>query len=104
MFKVKDGTVSGHVPNTSLLKGADITNLEYHRLLAIREMLIQNPEKTLTDLHNAIERVFLSHGVNGTNIQDIAEMVKNVEQESFEIELQKIEQAMGHVGLIYFLE
>ncbi len=86
------------------MKGADLTNLEYHRLLAIREKLIQDPQQTLSALSASIDLVFSKYGVNSKDIQTIETRVNNTSDENFDAQLQNILERMGHVGFAFFLE
>ncbi len=86
------------------MKGADLTNIEYHRLLAIREKLLQDPKKTLSTLSTSIDVVFSKYGVNSKNIQTIETRVIDTNDENFDAQLQSILETMGHVGFAFFLE
>lgn len=104
IFASKDSVANGHAPDISKLKGADLKNIEYHRLLAIREKLVQDPEKTLSALSASIDLVFSKYGVDANDIQTIETRVNNTSDENFDAQLQSILETMGHVGLTFFLE
>lgn len=71
VFASKDSVVNGHTANISKLKGADLTNTEYHRLIALREKLVQDPQATLTAISASIDTVFESYGISSNDIQTI---------------------------------
>lgn len=96
--------MNGHTTNISKLKGADLTNLEYHRLIALREKLVQDPGKTLTAISTSIDSVFSKYGINSNSIQTIETTVNNIDSSNFENQLQGISETMGHVGFTFFLE
>ena len=104
IFASKDSVANGHTPDISKLKGADLKNIEYHRLLAIREKLVLDPEKTLSALSTSIDVVFSKYGVNSNGIQTIETQVNNTSDKNFDAQLQGILETMGHVGLTFFLE
>ena len=104
IFASKDSVANGHTPDISKLKGADLNNMEYHRLLAIREKLVQDPQATLTAIGISIDTVFSAHGISANDIQTIATQVNNTSDENFDAQLQSILATTGHVGLTFFLE
>ena len=104
IFASKDSVANGHTPDISKLKGADLNNMEYHRLLAIREKLVQDPQATLTAIGTSIDTVFSAHGISANDIQTIETRVSETVDTNFDTQLQNVRDTMGHVGFAFFLE
>lgn len=104
IFASKDSVVNGHTTDISKLNGVDLTNLEYHRLLAIREKLVQDPQATLTAVGTSIDIVFSVHGISANDIQTIETRVSETVDMNFDTQLQNVRDTMGHVGFVFFLE
>lgn len=104
IFASKDSVVNGHTTDISKLNGVDLTNLEYHRLLAIREKLVQDPQATLTAVGTSIDIVLSVHGISANDIQTIETRVSETVDMNFDTQLQNVRDTMGHVGFAFFLE
>jgi hypothetical protein len=97
IFASKDSVANVHTLDISKLKGADLKNIEYQRLLTIREKLVQDPERILSALSVSIDVVFSKYEVNSNDIQTIETRVNNTSDENFDAQLQSILGTMGHV-------
>lgn len=104
LFATKDPVIAGHVPDTSWLKGADTTNDEYHRLIAIREQLMNNPNATLVALDISIHTTFQKFGISSNIIQTIEKRTDDVSVENFDSKFLSISNQLGHIGEVFFLE
>lgn len=103
IFASKDRVVVNHTPDIIHLKGADAKNEEYHRLMAMREMIIANPHATLKNLDSSISQTFDRLGAKSSDIQTIAQLISKTTDQNFDIEIENIIKR-GHLWTIFFLE
>ena len=104
LFWAKDQVVEGYKPNINHLVWADKTNKNYHKLLALREMLLANPVTTLQALDESITDTLGRFWVNSVDVETIGEMVESTSEENFSEKCVNVEKQLGHTWIIFFLE
>ncbi len=103
-FQAKDSIVWSHVWNTSDLKNHDASNLEYHRLLSLHEIVLSNPTATLEAIEQEIQKALDAHGTSASEISSILTKVKDTEEDNFSQFIEQGERQLWHTGVIFYLE
>lgn len=104
LFASKDAVVRDHTPDITKLQGADRSNLEYQRLIAMREMLLANPQVTLKALDTSIEGSLSRLWATSGDIQTIEDTVWATSEENFATQWEKISGRTWHIWKVFFLE
>ncbi len=104
LFWAKDQVVQEHEPNISQLVWADKTNKNYHKLLALREMLLANPTATLRALDESITHSLSKFWVTSADVEIIGKIIERTSEENFYENCDTVEKQLGHTWIIFFLE
>lgn len=104
LFGAKDAVVGGYKLDTSHLVWADKTHQNYHKLFALREVLLSNPTATLSALDSAITDALAPFWIDSSDIETIADIVDKTTEESFWDHCDDVEKRIWHTWLTFFLE
>ena len=111
-FEAKDEVVHDPIKNwhwlsqdnQTKLVWIDMVHWEYQRLMILRQMMLQNPKKTLIALSENIENVLRDFPLPKSWISSITENIAHVNESSFEDLLKKTKTELGQIGVISFCE
>jgi hypothetical protein len=106
-FRAKDDIVEKEVlfdENKEKMTGIDLVHWEYERLMLLRQRFEQNPESTLQDLVDTIEKKLKDFPINKVDIISITQEISEVSESNFTQKITDIQKKLGHVGVVSFCE
>jgi hypothetical protein len=74
------------------LKHHDASNIEYHKLIALRDIILRNPTSTLQAIDQEVEKALNAHNTNISEVSTVLSMVKNIDESTFPHFLEEAEK------------